>query len=315
MLKRVVITAVFGTLLLWGPSVAEKQQSASHAAHNAANPDAQPSLPPNPIVYGNDCCKTETADAKKEPEEKPLPRFARPEWVIVYVTVVYAVLAWLTLRKIGMQADEAALQRQATQDTLAAIKSQADLMKEQRDLLVRQTKATETAAKAALLNAEAVINAERARLLFEVEKGNDPKSHGIAIFTIYAVNHGRTPAELVRVKGPIETVCSDIDDLPIPMKTHPAKLPDKWHVLQNDKCFIARFVPASMTIQALELAQAAGVSINEQERVIYGEVLYRDGISSQIRFSRYCFRFNREPFSNIGGSIEPAGPSEFNQKT
>ena len=179
----------------------------------------------------------------------------------------------------------------------------------------KAARGAQKAADAAFLNAQAVINAERARLLFEVEKEMDRKMHGIAIFTIYAVNHGRTPAEFVRIKGPVETVCGDIYDLPIPMKTHPSKLPDKWHIMPNEKCFIARFVPASMTIQALELAQAGGVSINEQERVIYGDVMYRDGISGEIRYSRYCFRFNREPFSNIGGSIEPAGPSEFNQKT
>lgn len=171
------------------------------------------------------------------------------------------------------------------------------------------------AADAALLNAQAVINAERARLLFEVDKEMDQKRHGVAIFTIYAVNHGRTPARLMRIKGPVETVCDGIDELPIPMKTHPAKLPDKWHVMQGEKCFIARFVPASMTSRALELAKATGESINAQKRVIYGEVLYSDGISPQIRSSRYCFRFNREPFRNIGGSIEPAGPSEFNQTT
>jgi hypothetical protein len=182
-------------------------------------------------------------------------------------------------------------------------------------IIERQTKATEEAAKAALSNAQAVINAERARLLFEVEKGMDQNRHGVAIFTIYAVNHGRTPAELVRIKGPVETVCGDIYDLPIPLKTHIAKLPDKWHVMPNEKCFVARFIPASMTVQALELAQTGGVSINEQERVIYGDMMYRDGISKDIRYSRYCFRFNREPFSNIGGSIEPTGPSEFNQKT
>lgn len=179
----------------------------------------------------------------------------------------------------------------------------------------RAAEATEDAAKAALLNAQAVINAERARLLFEVEKERDQKMPGIAIFTIYAVNHGRTPAELARIKGPVETVCGDIYDLPIPLRTNIAKLPDKWHVMPNEKCFIARFIPASMNAEAIEYVRTDGVSINEQNRMIYGEVLYKDGISKDVRYSRYCFRFNREPFSNIGGSIEPAGPSKFNEKT
>ena len=95
----------------------------------------------------------------------------------------------------------------------------------------KSARGAQKAADAALLNAKAVINAERARLLFEVEKAHDPRHHGIAVFTINAVNHGRTPAELVRVKGPVAEICGDIYDLPIPLKPPVSKLPDKWHVL------------------------------------------------------------------------------------
>src|ERR1700677_901620 len=104
MLKCLAILTVFGTFLLGGPSVAENQQSTPHTAHNVTNPNTQPAQPANPIVYGANCCQTEPADTKKEPEENPLPRFLRAEWGIVYVTIICTLVAWYTLRKIAQQA-------------------------------------------------------------------------------------------------------------------------------------------------------------------------------------------------------------------
>lgn len=173
------------------------------------------------------------------------------------------------------------------------------------------------AAEAALLNAQAVVNSERARLYFVVDKKMDSAKHGVAIFTIYAINNGRTPAELTGLRGPVEKICKSIGELPIPMPDPPYKPSNKWHVLPDEQYFICTFVPAStsMTARSIELAQESGESINDQERIVCGEVLYKDGISSEDRHSRYCFRFNRVPFSNIGGSLEPCGPAECNDKT
>jgi hypothetical protein len=49
--------------------------------------------------------KPESPNSQDQAAEKPLPRFERPEWVIVYVTVVYAFIAWLTLLSIKRQAN------------------------------------------------------------------------------------------------------------------------------------------------------------------------------------------------------------------
>lgn len=84
--------------------MAENQNGATHTAHGKADKDKQPPQPAASTVYSPDCCKTETPETKKEPEEKPLPRFLRAEWVIVYVTVVYTGVAWFTLRRIAQQA-------------------------------------------------------------------------------------------------------------------------------------------------------------------------------------------------------------------
>jgi hypothetical protein len=63
------------------------------------------------------------------------------------------------------------------------------------------------------------------------------------------------------------------------------------------------------------LAKESGISINEQSRLVFGEITYKDGISAETRFSRYCFRFERYPFSNIGGSLVPDGPDEYTECT
>ena len=61
-----------------------------------------------------------------------------------------------------------------------------------------QSRETRKAARAALLNATAVINSERARILFETEKRLDNEPfRGVATFTIFAVNRGKVPAEII----------------------------------------------------------------------------------------------------------------------
>jgi hypothetical protein len=50
------------------------------------------------------CSQNEPCWTKDAAAEKALPRWRRPEWVIVYVTVIYAFLAGLTLLAIKLQA-------------------------------------------------------------------------------------------------------------------------------------------------------------------------------------------------------------------
>ena len=126
----------------------------------------------------------EAKPTQQAPPEKPLPRFERPEWVIVYVTMAYAIIAWLTLRTIKRQADlmerQAADARQASADcakfatdTLAEMKAQrlqmfgalgkqAYEMSEQSAAVRSSARAAEEGAKAALLNAQSLISAELA---------------------------------------------------------------------------------------------------------------------------------------------------------
>jgi len=72
-------------------------------------------------------------NGKKAFEEKPLPRFIRPEWVNVYITAIYVVIAGLTLW---------------------AIKKQADLIEASGAVAEQSAKAAEISAKAALRGME-----------------------------------------------------------------------------------------------------------------------------------------------------------------
>jgi hypothetical protein len=108
MWKSVAILALFGAFLLGGPCVAENQQSKAQAEQDKSAQAQQP-VPPTgtvinpsiPAPQGN----AKTGIVEKDPPEKPLPRFLRPEWIIVYITAFYAVISTFMLVAIKRQAN------------------------------------------------------------------------------------------------------------------------------------------------------------------------------------------------------------------
>ena len=104
---------------------------------------------------------------------------------------------------------------------------------------------TKIAADAALLNAQAVINAERARLLFLVEKKLDSKRPGIGIFSIFAVNYGRTPAELIGVSDAMDKIKNSPNDISPVAQDLPKEKTEQRYILPNERYLVARFIPAS----------------------------------------------------------------------
>jgi hypothetical protein len=88
-------------------------------------------------------------------------------------------------------------------------------------VLFIQTIATKRAAKAALLNARAIINAERPWMLFHVQtgshisfnKGEEPP--GDPWFTVIFNNWGQTPAEIVGFVHHLDC-CESVQDLRVP---------------------------------------------------------------------------------------------------
>jgi hypothetical protein len=108
MLKYMAIPAVLGAVLLGGPSMTKDKQTTSHAAGSNTADNKQPVSPTHVVVdppLPPSTSKIEPYDGKGQSPEKPLPRFERPEWVIVYITAFYVLIAWWTLRAIKRQAN------------------------------------------------------------------------------------------------------------------------------------------------------------------------------------------------------------------
>lgn len=107
MLKALRVSVIAAWLVMGWPCVSQ------HGGHHAAQQVPHQSekalpLPPSLVVTANppparpcsqrDPCYTESASP-----QKPLPEWRKPEWVIVYVTIIYAVIAGWTLLAIRRQ--------------------------------------------------------------------------------------------------------------------------------------------------------------------------------------------------------------------
>lgn len=289
MLKYLAILAVFGTFALGWPCVAEEQNSSAHSVHNHANHDAQPPQPASSTVYSPGCCKTEPAESKKEPEEKPLPRFLRAEWIIVYVTIVYTGVAWFTLRRIAQQ---------------------ADTMKEHELELKRLASAARDNASAAERNADALITAKRPWVDVIIDSG----SYGV--FEFAARNYGRTPAEIISSRGN----CIIVDgEQGIPILT------DRSDDLFDEKTLLLPYSEAAA--QNIFERAVYSVSLNEflknrsegiQRMVkegkkyiaVYGIVVYEDILAGESHHTRFCYLWEAST-----GDLDRWGPEGANEHT
>jgi len=111
--------------------MAKNQQGQPDAKHGDAAKVNAP-VPPTHVIVDKlpsvEHSATKPGDTAKAPEEKPLPRFARPEWVIVYITAIYVVIAAVTLIAIWRQADLMKTQAGWMQEQTGRMSRQADLM-------------------------------------------------------------------------------------------------------------------------------------------------------------------------------------------
>jgi hypothetical protein len=180
----------------------------------------------------------------------------------------------------------------------------------------RTVSATRDAAEAALLNAQAVINAERASLLFTTKKVSAYRNYGGWIFQIYAKNFGKVPARRVSIGTPTEIFTAFPDNLLEP-PTDSGVDEILEYLAPDDSILVAEFCPSKPEHinERMQAIQSEGVVLSDVRAIIFGLLSYSDGISSEIRHSRYCYRHEREPFSNIGGSIVSCGPRSYTECT
>ncbi len=165
---------------------------------------------------------------------------------------------------------------------------------------------TRKAAKAALLNAKALVDSERPWLIAEVVRN----SRNYHLFELRITNFGRTPARFIQGDA-THVFAQHPETLPIPPKySSPIILPRNL-VVAPDKGFP---IPHGYNIPHL-LKTAGGA---EKILVIYGRVIYEDTIIPGIEHEvAWCFGYMYA--SRNGLTTEDnfvlTGPSEYTKNT
>jgi len=176
--------------------------------------------------------------------------------------------------------------------------------------IAMQTIETRKSADAALLNAQAIVNAERALLLFSYTKEGISGRPGESLFRVFVTNYGKAPARRLEVCPPIHALMplSEVCSLSPPVYEVPTYIHE--YLVPTDKHEVAVFEPAARWREGISAA-SKNHATSDIENAIYGQVTYYDGISPDLRHSRYCFVHRRAPFSNIGGSLQVVGTDEY----
>ncbi len=241
MWKRLAVIAVFSALLLAWPSVAENQKGGAHTASSTAN-QAKGPIPPTHVVIDPPLPPSNASQPPPNTEqggstERPLPRFERPEWVIVYVTVIYAFIAWFTLLAIKRQADT--MERQANDAREAA--------KEATAIALDTAKAAKDSAKAAQATVEAMKEQirdshqkERARIVVKIVPDKLPITQILWQVKFQVRNIGPTRAFDVWLNVEFEFTSSPVPPrIPQPkmLDRVPRIRPEKWRHVNSGPFF------------------------------------------------------------------------------
>ena len=163
---------------------------------------------------------------------------------------------------------------------------------------IKAVKAAQDNAKAALLNAQAVINAERPWLLVSIKaRISDPKA-----FIVQAYNAGRTPAKLHEGHCAFEK--HPLNFIPTEDFRDPFLLPAQSLIVSKDSFQIFEISPGML----VEQAEREGRGLDPQPYV-YGRILYwgvftdRTAPGAKPYETRWIFRY--EPLKR--GFIKCAG--------
>lgn len=296
---RIFFVALFAANLFGWPQVT-KNQSGRASTSNRQSDKSKGPVPPTHIVIDPPIPALSgqiPATAKQEESiEKPLPRFARPEWVIVYVTVVYCFITWLTLRKIKVQAGlmreqldnaktEGSKTAETASETLSALKRQADSMDKQ----IGETKRS----------VDSLINSERAWVVI-AETGNRPLILATSAqmennqFAFVLLNKGRTVARIVEIKT--ESIIADPTTKIPEYPTYPER--------PYDSIFSERNFAEGTILVPGESSQSATAYIDQiiddqvlrdinglNKRIyVYGFIRYFD-FANQERRNQFCYLF------------------------
>lgn len=99
---------VIAAFLLWWPQVAQCQDGKSTTPKKQSDGKEQIIQPTHVVIeqpLPTIRVEKPAKDEQDQAPEKPLPRFLRSEWVIVYITAIYSYISWKSLKAIKRQAD------------------------------------------------------------------------------------------------------------------------------------------------------------------------------------------------------------------
>jgi hypothetical protein len=216
------------------------------------------------------------------PPQKYLTRLISPENLpsigLLFAGIVGIVVAVRTLK---------AIEQQAKDGTVAAT-------------------AAKDGAKAALLNAQAVITAERPWLM--VTHFNLANS----AFSIHAVNHGRSPAKLIFVA--LSFRCVNIldhgDNFPQQPTYEDNQLANEVWIVEHQDLDILQF-DVNQQLVNIGIVAFGELYSGERQHFIWGIVKYRS-IGGEEYESRFCYRWM--PFPMLRLSIaDPPRTLDYNK--
>ena len=231
MLKRLAIVASISALM----AVCMSGQP-NKAGNDKNGPPNKPQPPPPTVGAGSHDNYYNSYNAPAKSDDEPFrwhTAIKRPEWWAIGIAIgTLGLIYW-----------------QARETRRAAI-------------------ATRDAAEAALLNAEALVNSERAWLVAVIRR-NDKSG----LFFIKIRNRGKTPARIIRLDSKAEFVPDDPENLIIPEDYQcPAILPNTTFIVDG---FTIR--PGIMPKAFIEQrGKASALDSAREFLVIYGRIVYED---------------------------------------
>jgi hypothetical protein len=271
-MKYLVILAVLSANLLWRPSVSEAPQPSTHTKDTKADNNKQV-VPPTHVVIDPplpaSTSKPEPAQSDPQAPEMPLPRFERPEWVLVYITAVYVLIAWLTLRAIKKQAKSMA---QQVIDAQNASTAAATVATNTLNAMGRQADLMEDTAKRQL---RAYLCVSKGRLNFTKEGELEPQLH--------LVNGGQTPA--YEVRSWIDTAVREHPSFGPLQLAGPKNIMQAVGIIppQGEEIMVSRKVPK-------EVAEGTFLQTRFKVLYVYGEITYKDAFG-QDRYTKFRLIF------------------------
>jgi hypothetical protein len=173
--------------------------------------------------------------------------------------------------------------------------------------------AAATSAQAALLNAQAFIQAERPWILITVEPSRSTENS----FSVVATNRGRTPARIIETMEQTMIAVKETH-LPIPPEydnQERSTTPAPIILLPGEFTTIGTFCRNDVKGLCDSEERFKRIETWEEKIYLYGQVLYRDLIApadSQARETNWCCWYIH---GRQNSGLVLAGPAEYNSHT